>query len=347
MEKLEYLLTWANVPPIERRPGRTIQAWRLKKSIRFILDSCFYELYVRRDLRKISEKRNGMIPARLELATFRVLGGRDNHYTTESRGKAGEFLRAIYIIKLDFEKCVKNFRCFYISNKTWKLWKSIRFILDSCFYELYVRRYWRNFSEKKMTRKRAITARFELATFRMWRRLWWPLHHEIAVICRWVLLLNIQIIASLHSKNAWKNFHCISNSLLTTAYINSQWSQPHQYLTQERFAWFNQSEPLSQWSVSPGNFSKNKNVKATLEDFLKYETQALKGGARLQNTWPTKYQIRLHDSTTTALQHRGSSRSTHSEFIMIYWLRYCGSSLQTNSDLLWYCGTAVAVVQLK
>ena len=73
MEKLEYLLTWTNVPPIERRPGRTIQAWRLKKSISFILDSCFDELYVRRDLRKISEKRNSLIPARLELATFRVL----------------------------------------------------------------------------------------------------------------------------------------------------------------------------------------------------------------------------------------------------------------------------------
>ena len=25
-----------------------------------------------------------MFPARLELATFRVLGGRDNHYTTET-----------------------------------------------------------------------------------------------------------------------------------------------------------------------------------------------------------------------------------------------------------------------
>ena len=134
--------------------------------------------------------------------------------------------------------------------QTWKLWKSIRFILDSCVYELYVRRYWRNFSEKKkMTRKRAITARFELATFRMWRRLWWPLHHEIAVIYGGVLILNKQIIASLHSKNAWKNFHCISNSLLTTAYINSQWSQPHQYLTQERFAWFNtQNHSLSDQS---------------------------------------------------------------------------------------------------
>ena len=29
------------------------------------------------------EKRN-MFPARVELATFRVLGGRDNHYTTET-----------------------------------------------------------------------------------------------------------------------------------------------------------------------------------------------------------------------------------------------------------------------
>ena len=104
MEKLEYLLTWTNVPPIERRPGRTIQAWRLKKSICFTLDSCFYELYGRRDLRKISEKRNNMIPARLELATFRVLGGRDNHYTTESHGETTSFLRSIDIIKLDFEK---------------------------------------------------------------------------------------------------------------------------------------------------------------------------------------------------------------------------------------------------
>ena len=25
-----------------------------------------------------------MFPARIELATFRVLGGRDNHYTTET-----------------------------------------------------------------------------------------------------------------------------------------------------------------------------------------------------------------------------------------------------------------------
>ena len=183
MEKLEYLLTWTNVPQIERRPGRTIQAWRLKTSICFILDSCFYELYVRRDLRKISEKRNCVIPARLELATFRVLGGRDNHYTTESRGKSGEFLRLIDIIKLDFEKCVENFRCFYISN-----------------------------------------------------------------------------------------------SLLTTAYINCRWSHPPPISDSRAFCLIQYSEPLSQWSVSPRNFSKNKNVKATLKDFLKYQTQALKGG---------------------------------------------------------------------
>ena len=28
-----------------------------------------------------------MFPARIELATFRVLGGRDNHYTTETTTK--------------------------------------------------------------------------------------------------------------------------------------------------------------------------------------------------------------------------------------------------------------------
>ena len=30
------------------------------------------------------KKKNAVFPARLELATFRVLGGRDNHYTTET-----------------------------------------------------------------------------------------------------------------------------------------------------------------------------------------------------------------------------------------------------------------------
>ena len=35
------------------------------------------------NLREKKEK-NGVFPARLELATFRVLGGRDNHYTTET-----------------------------------------------------------------------------------------------------------------------------------------------------------------------------------------------------------------------------------------------------------------------
>ena len=30
------------------------------------------------------KKKRGVFPARLELATFRVLGGRDNHYTTET-----------------------------------------------------------------------------------------------------------------------------------------------------------------------------------------------------------------------------------------------------------------------
>ena len=33
------------------------------------------------------KKRTNMFPARLELATFRVWGGRDNHYTTETTTK--------------------------------------------------------------------------------------------------------------------------------------------------------------------------------------------------------------------------------------------------------------------
>ena len=32
-----------------------------------------------------------MFPARFELATFRVLGGRDNHYTTETTVKVSAF----------------------------------------------------------------------------------------------------------------------------------------------------------------------------------------------------------------------------------------------------------------
>ena len=34
--------------------------------------------------RQKKRKKKEMFPARLELATFRVLGGRDNHYTTET-----------------------------------------------------------------------------------------------------------------------------------------------------------------------------------------------------------------------------------------------------------------------
>ena len=30
------------------------------------------------------KKKSKMFPTRFELATFRVLGGRDNHYTTET-----------------------------------------------------------------------------------------------------------------------------------------------------------------------------------------------------------------------------------------------------------------------
>ena len=38
-----------------------------------------------------------MFPARLELATFRVLGGRDNYYTTETKVKNVEHYTIIEI----------------------------------------------------------------------------------------------------------------------------------------------------------------------------------------------------------------------------------------------------------
>ena len=38
-----------------------------------------------------------MFPARLELATFRVLGGRDNHYTTETKVENVQHYRIIEI----------------------------------------------------------------------------------------------------------------------------------------------------------------------------------------------------------------------------------------------------------
>ena len=38
----------------------------------------------RSNVRKKKEKTTFLFPARIELATFRVLSGRDNHYTTET-----------------------------------------------------------------------------------------------------------------------------------------------------------------------------------------------------------------------------------------------------------------------
>ena len=34
--------------------------------------------------KKKQQKKTALFPARIELATFRVSGGRDNHYTTET-----------------------------------------------------------------------------------------------------------------------------------------------------------------------------------------------------------------------------------------------------------------------
>ena len=46
-----------------------------------------------------------MFPARIELATFRVLGGRDNHYTTETATTIYEKLEMSY-------RGARNFRGF-------------------------------------------------------------------------------------------------------------------------------------------------------------------------------------------------------------------------------------------
>ena len=48
-----------------------------------------------------------MFPARIELATFRVLGGRDNHYTTETAVYDKDWVRGIIgILSLE---CTRKF----------------------------------------------------------------------------------------------------------------------------------------------------------------------------------------------------------------------------------------------
>ena len=43
--------------------------------------------------RKNRQEKTALFPARIELATFRVSGGRDNHYTTETAPKTLNQLR--------------------------------------------------------------------------------------------------------------------------------------------------------------------------------------------------------------------------------------------------------------
>ena len=47
------------------------------------------------------KEKSKMFPARFELATFRVLGGRDNHYTTETtvynKGKVRGIIGMLYL----------------------------------------------------------------------------------------------------------------------------------------------------------------------------------------------------------------------------------------------------------
>ena len=47
-----------------------------------------------------------MFPARLELATFRVLGGRDNHYTTEANVRKVE--NCLRIIEMNFKLSIST-----------------------------------------------------------------------------------------------------------------------------------------------------------------------------------------------------------------------------------------------
>ena len=73
-----------------------------------------------------------MFPARLELATFRVLGGRDNHYTTETfSGKSVEIkIFKIKVIWKTTAHALGEQRC---SFDQWKVWRST-VILGGCYF---------------------------------------------------------------------------------------------------------------------------------------------------------------------------------------------------------------------
>ena len=54
------------------------------------------------------KKKNEVFPARLELATFRVLGGRDNHYTTETSATLKCEINAFKPLTLCFLQRARN-----------------------------------------------------------------------------------------------------------------------------------------------------------------------------------------------------------------------------------------------
>ena len=54
------------------------------------------------------KKKSDVFPARLELATFRVLGGRDNHYTTETSTTLNFEINAFKPLTLCFLQRARN-----------------------------------------------------------------------------------------------------------------------------------------------------------------------------------------------------------------------------------------------
>ena len=73
-----------------------------------------------------------MFPARLELATFRVLGGRDNHYTTETC-TVKEVEIKIFKIKVIWKTTAHALGEQRCSFDQWKVWRST-VILGGCYF---------------------------------------------------------------------------------------------------------------------------------------------------------------------------------------------------------------------
>ena len=107
-----------------------------------------------------------MFPARLELATFRVLGGRDNHYTTETKVK--NFLKylngEVQIIHINqtvgttkhgHKHCYNHFSWACILKSSSNLGKllttSSKYTMQSAM--LQVEKSWRSINENKIGKR--------------------------------------------------------------------------------------------------------------------------------------------------------------------------------------------------